>query len=63
MNATIDDRRTDEELAAKLRGQLDAAAKTLTELGTREYDISVSLHSNDAGTWVHRMTLSKTVYL
>jgi hypothetical protein len=55
--------RTDQELAAKLRGQLDAVAKTLTEITLREFSVSVALHSDDTGTWFHRETISKTVYL
>lgn len=54
---------TDEELAARLRGQLDAVVIMLTELGKRQYDIEVRLVANDSGTWRHFLSLSKTVYL
>lgn len=55
--------RTDEELAAKLKGQLLAATETLNQLQGRELNIDVSLHSDDCDHWFYRLTLRRTTYL
>lgn len=60
---TAEIRRTDEELAAKARGLLNAAVVTLQELQDRELRVSVEIGSDDCDRWFQRLTVSRTTYL
>ena len=62
-NVTPETVRTDQELAAKLRGQLTAVLVTLQQIQEREYHISTELYSDDCDRWHYRLTMSKTSYL
>lgn len=55
--------RTDEELAAKLRGQLAAVVDTLRELQGRDLSINCGLRSDDCDEWSSYIIISRTTYL
>jgi transcription initiation factor IIE alpha subunit len=59
----IDPVSTDEELVAKLKGQLADVRDILNELQQRELHIDLQVATDDCDTWFYRVTITRTTYL